>query len=302
MKHLLLTTIAAVNDVVAISALVCGVLLLVLALVLREQLKKVYIKTIKDISYGWENFIYSGTFSTIYLIFFLSVLPCCVVLAAPEYFKNESDYFLPLVAYVILFFIPLIVIWRLAAKHRTKKIKEIADELKLTFYPEGNEDLIYDLSRGLITNEIVGEHNESLFAIYDNSYTVGSGNNSTTYSQSIIHFKCSKIHLPQFVLRPECFIDKILKDIDFPENVAFSKNHFLKGDDETQIRQLFNSHIINILENQRGISVYGKKNELQIFKDDVELEPEEPEEWKNFKDEGLKIFDAFKNSYLNINS
>mgnify|MGYP000962909190 CR=1 FL=1 len=48
MKHLLLTTIAAVNDVVAISALVCGVLLLVLALVLREQLKKVHIKTIKD--------------------------------------------------------------------------------------------------------------------------------------------------------------------------------------------------------------------------------------------------------------
>ena len=34
----------------------------------------------------------------------------------------------------------------------------------------------------------------------------------------------------------------------------------------------------------------------------LELEPEEPEEWKNFKDEGLKIFDAFKNSYLNINS
>ena len=124
MKHLLLTTIAAVNDVVAISALVCGVLLLVLALVLREQLKKVYIKTIKDISYGWENFIYSGTFSIIYLILFFLVLPCCVVLAAPEYFKNESDYFFPLVAYVILFLIPLIVKERLVDEHRTKKNKE----------------------------------------------------------------------------------------------------------------------------------------------------------------------------------
>lgn len=86
--------------------------------------------------------------------------------------------------------------------------------------------------------------------LFDYSYTTGSGKSRSTQTQTAIVFNVQDKELPGFELRPENFFYKIgsllgHSDIDFPEDLQFSKKYYLKGKDKTAIRELFNSNIRN---------------------------------------------------------
>jgi hypothetical protein len=89
------------------------------------------------------------------------------------------------------------------------------------------------------------------------------------------------------MLLPENFFYKIAdfvgyKDIDFSDKPLFSKNYFLKGPDETAIRNLFSREIMSFFErenykghleaNDRYILIYtpGRRIEPQNFRQFLE--------------------------------
>ena len=270
--------------------------------------------TAKDSCHLDRSFIYSKNFGTIYLIFVTVILPVIAIYINIDYFKgkSEQDYFCPSVAYVVLILIPYIIISKSAEKHATKNMKIISDWLNLSFYPEGKEDLIYDLSYGYISNEMIGEHNGYSFSIYDNH----SNEETEDYppaNQTIIHFKCEKTYFPQFELRPKGVFDKAfltteelkseeLDAVVLAEHENFLKSYTLKAGNKSEILKLFDLQIIDLIEEQKKISILANKHEMQIFKENVYLNPQEPEEWNSFKTTGLKIFDAFQGSCQNTGS
>ena len=258
-----------------------------------------------------SNFIYSKNFVSIYLILVIVIIPLIAIYINIDYFKgkSEEDYFCPLVAYVVLVLIPYLIICKSAKKHETKNMKIISDWLNLSFYPEGKEDLIYDLSYGAISNEMIGEHNGYSFSIYENN----SNDETEDYppATTIIHFKCEKTYFPQFELRPKRVFDKAfltteelksekLDAVVLAEHESFLKSFALKAGNKSEMLKLFNLQIINLIEEQKIISIIANKHEMQIFKENVYLNPQKPEEWNSFKTTGLKIFDAFQDSYRNM--
>lgn len=87
--------------------------------------------------------------------------------------------------------------------------------------------------------------------IFDYKYVIRSGKSSRTVNQTIIVFKIKKV-LPKFLMEREGIFAKIIdfvgfKDIDFDNNVDFSKKWRLVGPDEKEIRQVFNQNVLNRL-------------------------------------------------------
>jgi hypothetical protein len=88
-------------------------------------------------------------------------------------------------------------------------------------------------------------------SVFDYRYTVGSGKNSSTHTNTIA---MTNVNLPIFQLSKEGFFSKIAdkftnKDIDFRDYPDFSDKYVLKGIDEQGIRTIFTSEALVFFEN-----------------------------------------------------
>lgn len=91
-------------------------------------------------------------------------------------------------------------------------------------------------------NVMWGEKRDYVFFEY--TYTVGSGKNSSTYTQTVGAFRCAGRNMPDFTAAPEDLGDWFSElfggqDIDFQHDPVFSKKYRLRGKDEAAIRDFF---------------------------------------------------------------
>jgi hypothetical protein len=89
-------------------------------------------------------------------------------------------------------------------------------------------------------------------SLFDYSFTVGSGKNSHTYTQTVVAFS-QELWLPLFEMRPEGFLDRVTdaivhKDIDFESHSEFSRRYLLRGPEQEKIRELFTPALLTFLE------------------------------------------------------
>jgi len=165
----------------------------------------------------------------------------------------------------------------------------VADELGLPFFPTGDKSLIDHLSgfhlfsqgrSKKIVNMIHGDTDAMDLAIFDYRYTVGSGQHSSTHSQTVICFQSDELNLPEFSMRPEGFFHKIggmfgYKDIDFESHATFSKAYLLRGPDEAAIRELFREEMLSHFETQKRLCVEGAGNTLVFYRAGRRVKPDE---------------------------
>lgn len=102
--------------------------------------------------------------------------------------------------------------------------------------------------------------NDVSIAHFDYSYSIGSGKNRSTYSQTVTIFESKKLNLPPFVMAPESFFHRIgevlgMKDIDFVEAPEFSKSYLLKGTDEVAIRSFFDNSLLRFFKDRPGLCI-----------------------------------------------
>ncbi len=207
----------------------------------------------------------------------------------------------------------LVLLWfvsyfaRRYEKKRTGQFQQIAEELGLPFFPEGDDSLLdglghfYLFSQGRskkIKNMLHGEANDVELAIFDYRYTIGSGKRSHRHKQSVIYFRSPKLSLPRFAVRPEGFFHKIgsifgYQDIDFETNPRFSAEYLLRGDDESGIRELFSDELLTFFESQEEISVEGGGDQLVFYHQDKRIKPDAARE---FMEEGFQVFAHFRGS------
>jgi hypothetical protein len=172
---------------------------------------------------------------------------------------------------------------------RTKELQAIAQELKLQFFPKG-DDRIAPLLANLeffhygtnckITNLLHGSiargSKSVTVAIFDYQFTVGRNTNyvgvsfgegSTSvessndddrecFSQTVIVFHDEHIDVPHFNLRPENFADKManlvgFEDINFSNFPTFSKHYRLDSPFVDDVRDLFQPNLLKFYEGHK---------------------------------------------------
>ena len=118
-----------------------------------------------------------------------------------------------------------------------------------------------------------------------------------TFRQPVVLFRSNELSLPEFELRPRTPMDKVLfgkrKDIDFDSRPDVSKSYFLRGNDESAIRHVFSSHVLDYFESHKGLSVEGKNERLLCYRSVLDTAVT-PDEIKRFLDVGRAVFDLFR--------
>ena len=199
----------------------------------------------------------------------------------------------------------IILISHLQDKKRTEKLRQVADEMGLPFYPQGNDSLIGELSNfplfsqgrsKKIKNMLHGETSEVEVGIFDFRYTTGGGKSSHTYRQTVAYFRSTDLNCPDFALRPEHLFHRIggvfgYQDIDFESHPLFSKSYLLRGNSEHKIRNLFNEEALAFFEHQSGLSVEGNGERLIFYRASKRVEPGEI---RSFFKEGFRVYGLFK--------
>ncbi len=204
------------------------------------------------------------------------------------------------VGIVALVGVILIVAW-LAEKKRDEKMREVANELGLDYFPEGNTVAMVELGSFSLLNSgrsrkqtklIQGVTDEVKIAIFDYQYTTGGGKNSHTHRQSVASLRSDQLVMPAFTMRPENVFSQIgglfgMKDIDFESHPQFSKMFVLKGPDEQAIRDFFTPPILTYFENHRGLCVEAFPGSMIFYWPGKRIAPEEI---RNFLTQAYEVY------------
>ncbi len=119
-----------------------------------------------------------------------------------------------------------------------------------------------------MTGTVNGCSAEVFDLVYRN---VGSGGGGTTTSrQTMYAISSPQLNLPEFYLRPEGMMERILDkisrvDIDITERPVFSSKMLLYGKDEAAIRRLFTDPRLEYFETNSQICVFGRGSHLFYY-------------------------------------
>jgi hypothetical protein len=152
----------------------------------------------------------------------------------------------------------MVVAWK-KRKQRAADLQSVADTLGFHYAgndasraPQVSTALFRRGSSRRFRNVMHGTQGNYQVSVFDYSYTVSGGENSSTYTQTVAAIVQDR-PLPGFELRPEGFLDRIAeafvhRDLDFETHPEFSKRYVLRGDDETAIRALFTPALLSYFE------------------------------------------------------
>lgn len=165
-------------------------------------------------------------------------------------------------------------------KKRKEDLAKAAEELGLTFMPEGSDALYGRLGHFNLFNQgrdrkmknlVQGDAGDVKLAIFDYQYTTGSGKHQHTFKTTIVTIESAAITCPQFSLRPENLLDKVggllgFQDIDFESHPKFSSLFVLKSSDEQGTREFFKPAMLEYFENQPGINVEAERGVMFFYR------------------------------------
>jgi len=168
---------------------------------------------------------------------------------------------LPFVFFVFFGLIVAIILgaaWK-KRKQRSADLCSVADALGFNYAgndssraPHVNTALFRRGGSRRFRNVMNGTQGNYQVSIFDYSYTVGAGESSSTYTQTVTAIVQDR-PLPRFELRPEGFLGRIAeafvrRDINFETHPEFSKRYVLRGEDETAIRAMFTPALLSFFE------------------------------------------------------
>jgi hypothetical protein len=211
-----------------------------------------------------------------------------------------------LIIVIVIVVLAGIYIWRrYFSGKRAEAFRKLAQTMNFTFSPKGDRTLLGPMgefslfSKGQyrrISNVLTGKFNDIQVTIFDYQYTTGSGDSSHIWKQTVLAMESGKLEMPNFILRPEGLFDKIgdvfgRKDIDFEIYPKFSKQYFLRGNDEESVRNIFTDSAIQYYEQHPGLCTEGEGDRF-IFYHGSRVVP--VDQIQNFMQQGYELFELFK--------
>jgi hypothetical protein len=208
---------------------------------------------------------------------------------------------------VVVLFLGAWLISQLLEKKRTAELAALADELSLSFLPQGDALLLPTLSdvsllqRGrsrTMSNLLRGNTRSVDFSLFDYSYVTGSGKNRSVHRFTVAAFDTPLLHLPDFELTPENLFHKLAgafgyQDIDFAGFPAFNRKYLLRGPSEQAIRDLFTEDVVQHFDvgaaRGKPASVFGSRSRLLIA-----TRRRKPHEIRGFMEDAFTIYGVFR--------
>jgi hypothetical protein len=141
---------------------------------------------------------------------------------------------------------------------------------------------------------ISGQFNGHPFTTFEYCFTTGSGRSRTTHRMAVIHWEKADAHLPQFIMGPENFFQRLGwvggNDIQFLNDPAFSKACALTGPDVEAVRALYTPAVRATLTPIRGQHLAGGGPDLFWWKDGDLPEPNQFEAYLTELDGVRRLF------------
>ena len=181
-----------------------------------------------------------------------------------------------------------VVSWR-KERARTEALRMVAETAGLAF--EAKADLaglrsladVQLFSRGgskRATNVMTGRIGEAQLAVFDYSYTIGSGKSRRTTSQTVVLLPAARPSLPDLQMTPENPLYKLaeafgFQDIDIESSPEFSRRYVVKGANEEAIRAALYPGATSYFAEHGGWTVEAQSGNVAIYRDDRRTKPED---------------------------
>ena len=165
---------------------------------------------------------------------------------------------------------------------REGQLRAVAHRLGMTFSPTesySNRNLLSDFElfrkgRNRIFTNIMQKADEWLennIEIFDYQFETGRSSSRRRVAQTVFFIRSKTLGLPQFVLKPESFFDKIAsyfgkQDIDFERFPKFSGQYLLQSKDEEYIRFKMTDDILHFFSRETGWHMEGVNFFLVLYK------------------------------------
>jgi hypothetical protein len=211
-----------------------------------------------------------------------------------------------------LIFCAAITIWilihiRKREKKRLEAWKKLARKLNFNFC----ENITYQLqqfpklpsfTRGRnhkLTNAIECKKNRATIIVSDFSCAFGSNNNRQGHSETICILRADDLEIPYCELsRKKPLLPLISKKgIEIPDDLNFTENFILFGENEAKIQQLFTKELRAAFYkfHQDKVNFEGNKNTI-ILSYDKNLDPEDSYEIKKLVEKIYTIYEVIQTS------
>ena len=192
-----------------------------------------------------------------------------------------------------------------AEKKRTEAWQRAAEDLGFEFKPLGGNSILsrypgfHLFSQGrshTVKNLLVGRTADLEVAIFDYSYTTGSGKNRRTWQQTVIGFEFDEPRLPRFTVRPENIFHRIgqwfgYRDINFETHPRFSKQFVLRAENEDAVRDFFTDNVLEYYEESPGTCTEAAGGRLVYYRASLRRPPEQA---RDLLEEGFRVLALFR--------
>ena len=193
---------------------------------------------------------------------------------------------------IILFIVStslILLIGYIYEKRRTEALLKVARTLGLSFDKSVNfkkfdkkYSCFHLFNHGHakeFKNIMHGQRSSADLMIFGYQYTLGSGEESTTYKQTVVSFETDRIKLPDFNLSPVNFIHKIqkvfgYKGIDFEKYPNFSNAYTLQGNNSDEVRRVFSPKVLSYFERNKEITIESKRNMIICYREEKRIKPD----------------------------
>ena len=164
--------------------------------------------------------------------------------------------------------------------NRGNEMRLLAAQMSFSFRPQAELSSFplfsqFELFEGTplrFENLMGGAINDYSVHVFDLAYRNigGTGSGTTTSRQTVYGVSSNHLDLPEFYLRPEGMMERVLNtvsqvDIDFAERPGFSSKMLLYGKDEAAIRRSFTDPVFDFFEQNQYLCVFGKGDHLFYY-------------------------------------
>ncbi len=183
----------------------------------------------------------------------------------------------------------VVVAARRRARARTEALRRVAETAGFDFQPRAEvADLrsmgdVQLFARGhskRVRNLMAGRLGDDQVAVFDYTYTTGSGKNQNTHSQTVVLLPSAKISVPDLQMAPENPLVRIAEafgyqDIDIESSPEFSRRYIVRGADEAAIRAALYPGATSYFAAHEGWTVEVKSGALAIYRANRRVKPED---------------------------
>lgn len=190
-------------------------------------------------------------------------------------------------------------------KRRTQHLHAIAQKLHCPFSPKKDSTFLYSMKpfqlfsqrqSRKVWNVIHRRIDDVEVSMFDYRYTIENGNSSNTYQQTVLWVYSPSLALPAFIVRPADILHKIAgifgyQDFHFETHPTFSSQYLLQGDNEAEMRRLFNSLLLTYYEHHPGLTTEGAGEQLIVYRPSRRVATKQ---MGDFWEQGVELFALFK--------